>query len=512
VPLINFFPKDPSTERFQAKYRDLIRAIFANDHFSAELCLREYPLFSQTYNINGESLGHIVCRAINADQEMASIVCDKNIYLDNAGNTALNLAAMFNRYDLVEFFSNFQNPNFPNHLGQTAFDFAFINNNQDIVNLLVLRTTNLFLDSAQDYQQDFQNKNSATKRALIGDLQVDSDLAVAQITEQKTLTQDLEHRKEKDSTDIQPEASLLQNNTKSVNNEIPINRVEEKSQQVVEFSKANPDIKESCEKELRLIQREAKLMLAEDKLSKEQEEESLLQKTIEENARELKSSAELKKIFLSAIENNSIPILEKILNNSLAQEFLNLELRNDNGETPLILACRLKAFEAADLLIARGAKVKVFEKNLRSPLHYCAQYSGENSFKTFNTIFEKSGRDSNFLKAEDSNRISAAMNCCREDGNSLIFRTILETGIYEEMTAKSQFLAMAFLKKNNKVIKVLLEKYPELKASYAQLLKKEKDDLSKSPDINSTISQTSKATSNASAEPVLKNLQAKKSK
>ena len=252
--------------------------------------------------------------------------------------------------------------------------------------------------------------------------------------------------------------------------------------------------------------------IATDSLSKEQEEESFLQKTIEENARELKNLAELRKIFLWAIENNNIPMLEEILNHSLAQEFLDLELRNDDGETPLILACRLKAFEAADLLIAKGAKVKVFAENLRSPLHYCAQYSEENSFKTFNTIFEKSGHDFNFLKAEDSNKISPAMNCCREDGNSLIFKTILETGIYEEMTEKLEFLASAFLKKNNKVIKVLLEKYPELKASYSQLLKKQKDDLSKTPDINSTISQTSRATSNASAEPVLKNLQAKKSK
>ena len=130
VPPINFVPMNPAAERFESRYRDLTRAIFANDHLSAELCLREYPLFSQTCNsVTGESLEHIVCRAIYADRFMADIISDKkNIFLDSSGNTPLNLAAMLNRHDLVEFFSSFQNPNLPNYSGQNAFDFAFLTN------------------------------------------------------------------------------------------------------------------------------------------------------------------------------------------------------------------------------------------------------------------------------------------------------------------------------------------------------------------------------------------------
>ena len=111
VPAINFVSINPAEERFQARYRDLTRAIFANDHLSAELCLREYPLFLQTCNTAGETLDHVLCRANYADKTMANIISDKkNIFLDSFGNMPLNLAAMFNRHDFVEFFSSFQNP------------------------------------------------------------------------------------------------------------------------------------------------------------------------------------------------------------------------------------------------------------------------------------------------------------------------------------------------------------------------------------------------------------------
>ena len=94
----------------------------------------------------------------------------------------------------------------------------------------------------------------------------------------------------------------------------------------------------------------------------------------------------LKTFFELAIKMSKIPLMRKILDHPVALEFLDLESRNENGETPLILACRFGAFEIADLLIAKGVKVDDTDQNLQSALHYCARYSGEDSFKTAKTI------------------------------------------------------------------------------------------------------------------------------
>lgn len=80
-PTTSFVPNPNSNDHSQARFRDLNRAIISNDHESARLCLWQYPSFRQTLNQHGESLGHLVCRALGADKEMAGIVVDSNFIL-----------------------------------------------------------------------------------------------------------------------------------------------------------------------------------------------------------------------------------------------------------------------------------------------------------------------------------------------------------------------------------------------------------------------------------------------
>ena len=544
VPPITFVPTDPATERFKARYRDLNRAIFANDHLSAELCLKEYSLLLKTYNILGESLQHIACRAIYADQAMANIISDKRfIFFDSVGNTPLNLATMLNRYDLVEFFSSFQNPNLRNYFGQNAFDFAFFNNNQEIVNLLISQSFEPVLTEFQDYQKQLSNENPVTNRVVVGELQVANDLALEQVTKAEIFALDMEGQKEENLV-VQSEVSLDQNSTTTEvrNSEIPIAKIAEKSEQLKSFSKDNPEAKKSWEQELRLRQREANLMLKEDKLSeavekdisnkakqevlrqtqieeaklrkleslakkekedmKLKEEEDLLQSILEKNAQERQKLAEiesqkilllknfldkispkfgienpnlsttsntpetlelskknLENFFMLAIKTSNTPLMEEILNHPVASEFLDLERKGQNEETPLILACRFGAFEIADLLIAKGVKVDATDENLQSALHYCARHSGEDSFKTAKTIFEKSGNDVNFLKSEDIKK-SVAINCCRENGNPLIFQMVMdkcrEGGKDYDNNEKLFFMTAACQKNNTQTVGVFL--------------------------------------------------------
>jgi len=564
VPPITFVPTDPTAERFKARYRDLNRAIFANDHLSAELCLNEYPLFLRTYNIGGESLQHIVCRAIYADQAMADIVSDRrDIFLDSFGNTPLNLATMLNRYDLVEFFSSFQNPNLRNSFGQNAFDFAFFNNNQEIINLLISQSFEPVLTEFQDYQQNLSNENPLTNnRVVVSELQVATDLDLEQVTKAEILLQDIDDKKE-ESLVVQSEVSLERNSAthEVINSEIPIATIEEKSQQLESFSKDNPETKKSWKQELRIRQREANLMLKEDKLSKAvekdisnkakqeilrqaqieksklerleslaqkekeamklKEEEELLQSLVAENSQKSQKLAEIEsqkillfKKFLDEIspkfgfENPNLsmtsnipemlelskkflqnffkitifekntPLMEEILNHPIASEFLDLESKDQKEETPLILACRAGAFEIADLLIARGANVKATDENLQSALHYCAKHSGEDSFKTAKTIFEKSGNDVNFLKAH-SNGMSVAMNCCRENGNHLIFKMVMDecskSGQDYSREEKMFFMTAACEKENTKTAGVFLQMGLLSKEDIGQVLKEYKE-------------------------------------
>lgn len=52
----------------------------------------------------------------------------------------------------------------------------------------------------------------------------------------------------------------------------------------------------------------------------------------------------------------------------------NLNIKNQNGETPLIFACIKNQSDIALLLINNGANVNVTDKNGYTPLHYAAKY------------------------------------------------------------------------------------------------------------------------------------------
>ena len=552
VPPINFSPTaDLDAERFQTRYRDLTRAIFANDHLSVELCLREYPLFLQTYNGDGESLEHVLCRAKNADLLMANIISDKkSIFLDSFGNTPLNLAAMFNRYDLVDFFSGFQDPTQRNFSGQNAFDFAFFNNNTEIINLLIHRSIQPVLTEFQfqDYQQQLPNENQVINEILVGELRVNSNLDLEQVTT-KTITADLlevvgEDQKEGNSVVKSEVLFVVKNiaNPPVTDFEIPIAIIAEKSKQEIDFSKNNPEAKKSQKEELRIKKHETKLMSKEDNLSKavekdisnkakqevlrqaqiekskleksklleqkekeeakKKEEEDLLQSTFEKVAQQSQKLEEIKNqkillfknfldeisrkyniqnldlsktdntqeslelskrylqeyLFISAIKTSNTPLMEEILNHPVASEFLDLERKGQDEETPLIFACRFGAFKIADLLINKGVNVKAIDKNHQSALHWCARYSGEVSFNTAKTIFEKSGNDVNFLKAH-SNGMSVAMNCCRENGNDYIFKMVMDEckkgGQDYDSLEKKFFMNAAYQKNNLRTVEVL---------------------------------------------------------
>jgi ankyrin repeat protein len=52
-----------------------------------------------------------------------------------------------------------------------------------------------------------------------------------------------------------------------------------------------------------------------------------------------------------------------------------LNLKNSNQETPLLLGAKFGHFKIVDLLIARGAKLNIQDRNNRTPLHYAAWIS-----------------------------------------------------------------------------------------------------------------------------------------
>jgi hypothetical protein len=125
-------------------------------------------------------------------------------------------------------------------------------------------------------------------------------------------------------------------------------------------------------------------------------------------------------------------------------------------------------------------------------LHYCARYSGEDSFKTAKTIFEKSGNDVNFLKAH-SNGMSVAMNCCRANGNHLIFEMVMDKchkgGQDYDNSEKLFFMNAACQKNNTKTVGVLLKMGLQLNQIQRDILRQHREQIN-----NNSLQPTSAVT------------------
>ena len=146
-------------------------------------------------------------------------------------------------------------PSMPNYLGQNAFDFAFFNNDPEIINLLIHRSIQPVLTEFQfqDYHQELPNENLVTRsEVFVGELRVNSNIALEQVIGPEILSQ-VEDQKEENLV-VQSEVSLVQNSaTPEVEkSEIPIATIAEKSEQVAAFSKNNPEAKNSWKQELRI--------------------------------------------------------------------------------------------------------------------------------------------------------------------------------------------------------------------------------------------------------------------
>ncbi len=485
--------------RFQARFQNLMQAIYFNDHESVKNCFDEYPELRYSYTAKtNQSLIDILCR-FGGDIEMAKIIINKtdeapseDFYLDQDGNTPLNSAIAYKRYDLAEFFLRFYDPNFPNHSGKTAFDFA--KDNQLMTDFLINRLP-VYKISKVDKKSDV----SDIKRK-----------EVVSVDESNNSSQNF-----KNFSDIPNLTNPEAINSKTYE---PTTVAEEFMQDLL---KDKPRIISS--------KTELKLMNAEDKLSREVEDNYFLLATVDANEAEKKEvllsinklineltfginpqlqdsviadidnpniekscQTLLGQLMISNIKEKRYSAVEKILNHEEARKCLgNIEFLDSEQSTPLILACKIGAFDIAKLLLERGAKVKVFDQQKRSPLHYCALQEGEKSYEVARIILDKIGNNKEFLDIKDESGLSIPFCCCAKNGNPLILEQILKVrpSIYDPLE-QSNLFALAFHHDNTGVKNLFMRKELDFKPSveFIKGLQKVRNERNKKNTPNEVVS------------------------
>lgn len=161
-----------------------------------------------------------------------------------------------------------------------------------------------------------------------------------------------------------------------------------------------------------------------------------------------------------AVLSKKYDTVEKLLNHHFKDKFVDYSDEKD-GKTCLIKACENSCFGIAQLLIEKGADVKIFDKNGNSALHYCAiNKDKENQEKKPSSqesiinqdiqssqiakmIIDQTANDWNFLSAHNSNQMSAFTLCCKAYGNSKVLESLLETKAYRY---NSDQMPISFLK------------------------------------------------------------------
>jgi|GEM_PF-4251595 len=143
----------------------------------------------------------------------------------------------------------------------------------------------------------------------------------------------------------------------------------------------------------------------------------------------------VRRALFNYVENNNIEKMKELVElfkdkkdaKLLKNYGLSLDARNENGETPLHVACEKNKFEMAKWLIENGANINVPTDNGDMPIHYAAKFADLVLVK----LLVENGVDVNVRSGEDydSTALRLAVRCRKID----VIKFLVENGADTEL-------------------------------------------------------------------------------